>query len=135
MSTPVERPGGVTTVVVLTWFVAILTVGGGIWLLFAGDNALSDLGISSGQATTQGWVDIILGIVIALFASALGHGSGFARIMITILMIFRFVVASFGAVVLWGSQYFWPVVIAGLIAALVLYLLWNSRASAWFAAR
>lgn len=129
----VKRPASVSFVVFLTWFVAIVTIIGGVLLLFASDASLADAGVSSSSADLQGWIGIVLGLVIALFASALGHGSGFARLMISLLMVFRFVFGVFGIVLLWGTGHFWGILLMTGFAALILYLLWNARAASFFA--
>ncbi|MEZ5186434.1 MAG: hypothetical protein R2720_11865 [Candidatus Nanopelagicales bacterium] len=132
-SQAVKRPASVSLVVFLTWLVAIVTIIGGVVLLFASDSALAEAGVSSSSANLQGWIGIVLGLVIALFASALGHGSGFARLMISLLMVFRFVLGVFGIVALWGTGHFWGILLMTVFAALILYLLWNARAAAFFA--
>ncbi len=131
----VKRPASVSFVVILTWLVAIVTIIDGVILLFASDDTLNAAGVNPDTATLTAWVSIVLGLVIALFASALGNGSGFARLLISLLMVFRFVLGAFAIVVLWGSSFLWSALVLTLIAALVLYLLWNAKASAWFAAR
>lgn len=134
MSSPaVKRPASVSFVVFLTWFVAIVTIIGGVALLLASDSSLADAGVSPGAADLQGWIGIVLGLVIALFASALGHGSRFARLMITLLMMFRFVFGVVGVILLWGTGHFWGILAMTGFAALILYLLWNARAAAFFA--
>ena len=130
---PAPRPGSVTVVMVVTWIVAILTVLGGVLFLVMGDAALAEAGISDSTATTYGIVELVLGAVIALVAIGLGNGNNFSRILVSILMVVRLGVAIWAGVVLWGSGGFWSVVIAGLMALLVLALLWNDRANAFFA--
>jgi hypothetical protein len=130
-----KRPASVSLVVLLTWLVAIVTIIDGLILLFASDATLVSAGVNPSTATTTGWVSIVLGLVIALFASALGNGSKFARLLISLLMMFRFVLGSFAIVTLWGSNLVWGAVVLTLVALLVLFLLWNSKASAWFASR
>lgn len=130
-----SRPASVSFVVILTWLVAIVTILDGIILLFASDETLVSAGVNPNTATTTAWVSIVLGLVIALFASALGNGSKFARLLISLLMMFRFVLGIFAVVVLWGSNLVWAALFLTGVAALVLALLWNSKASAWFAAR
>jgi hypothetical protein len=130
-----KRPASVSLVVILTWVVAIVTIIDGLILLFASDATLVSAGVNPNTATTTGWVSIVLGLVIALFASALGNGSKFARLLISLLMMFRFVLGSFAIVTLWGSNLVWGAVVLTLVALLVLFLLWNSKASAWFASR
>lgn len=130
-----KRPASVSFVVILTWLVAIVTIIDGLILLFASDATLSDAGVNPDTATLTAWISIVLGLVIALFASALGNGSKFARLLISLLMMVRFVLGGFAIVMLWGSTFMWGAVVLTLVAAFVLYLLWNAKASAWFAAR
>ncbi len=130
-----KRPASVSFVVILTWLVAIVTILDGVILLFASDATLVDAGVNPNTATLTAWISIVLGLVIALFASALGNGSKFARLLISLLMMVRFVLGGFAIVMLWGSSFVWGAVVLTIIAALVLYLLWNAKASAWFAAR
>jgi hypothetical protein len=132
---PVKRPASVSFVVFLTWVVALLTILDGILVLFASDATLIEAGVNPNNATTTGWIAIVLGLVIALFASALGKGSGFARLLISLLMVLRLALGIFGMVVLWGSTFFWTALILVALALLVLYLLWNAKAAAWFASR
>lgn len=134
MSAPaVKRPASVSLVVFLTWFVAVVTIIGGVALLLASEDSLVDAGVSPSGADLQGWIGIVLGLVIALFASALGHGSGFARVIISLLMVFRFVFGIVGVILLWGTGHFWGILAMTVFAALILYLLWNARAAAFFA--
>ena len=74
----VSRPASVSFVVVLTWIVAILTIIASGILLFTSDQTLTDAGVDPGTARIEAWVGLGLGLVMALFASALGHGSRFA---------------------------------------------------------
>ena len=132
-SAPAPRPGSVTTVVVVTWIVAILTILAGVLFLLISDSALAEADISEGTATTYGIVELVLGAVIALVAIGLGRGNNFARILVSILMVLRLGVAIWAGIVLWGTGGFWSVVVAGLLALLVLVLLWNDRANEFFA--
>jgi hypothetical protein len=130
-STPAPRPGTVTTVVVLTWISAVFAIIGGVIVLLLSDQTLSDAGIEKSTATTVAWVDIVLGVIIALVAMGLNSGSNFARILVTILMAVR--VASG----VWAMINLPNGVVTGIvtvvIALLVLFLLWNQRANEFFA--
>lgn len=130
-----SRPGSVSLVVFLTWLVALVTVASGVALLVGSEDWLVALGVNASRSTTTGWIFIVLGLVIALFASALGKGSGFARLIISLLMMFRFVLGVIAVIVTWGTSYVWGAMLMTLVALVVLYLLWNARASAWFASR
>jgi hypothetical protein len=130
-SAPAPRPGSVTTVVVLTWLVALLTILGGVLALVLSDEALADAGISASTATTYGWVEIVLGVITALVAIGLGGGNNFSRILVSALMLIRVVVG------IWAMVQLPNALITGVItvgvALLILFLLWNQRANAFFA--
>ncbi len=134
-TTSATRPGSVTFVVVLTWISAILAILGGAFAVFAGQQYLNELGWSAGEARIEGIAGIIFGLILALLASALGKGSKFARFLVTIVMLFRLVVGAVDVVALWGSNYIWTGVASVLISLLVLWLLWNAKAGAFFAGR
>ena len=132
-STPAPRPASVTLVMVLTWIVAFLTILGGLLFLFISASVLEEAGISKGDATTIGIVELVLGVIIALVAKGLGSGNNFARLLVSLLMVLRLGVTVWAAVVLWGQAGFWSVALAGLLALAVLGLLWNNRANLFFA--
>ena len=134
-TTSAVRPGSVTLVVVLTWISAILAIVAGAFALFGGQQYLSELGWSAGEARIEGIVGIIFGLILALLASALGKGSKFARFLVTVVMLLRLVVGAVEVVALWGSTYMWSGVVGVVIALLVLWLLWNAKAGAFFARR
>jgi hypothetical protein len=134
-TTSASRPGSVTLVVVLTWISAILALIGGVLALVGGQVYLNELGWSAGEARIEGIIGIVLGLILALLASALGKGSKFARFLVTIVMLFRLVVGAFGVVALWGSTYVWTGVVSMVLALIVLWLLWNAKAGAFFARR
>lgn len=131
---PTRRPASVTLVMILTWIVAIFTVIGGLLFLLADAATLLDAGLSKGEANTYGVVEIVLGIVIALVAIGLGNGNNFSRFLVSLLMVLRIGLSVWVAVALWGYAGFWAVVAAGVISLLVLVMLWNAKASAFFAA-
>ena len=132
-SSPAPRPGSVTTVIVVTWIIAAFTILAGVLFLVMSESALAEAGISDSTATTYGIVELVLGAVIALVAIGLGSGNNFARVLVSILMVLRLGVAVWAGIALWGHGGFWSAVIAGLLALLVLALLWNDRANAFFA--
>ena len=129
---PTARPGSVTTVMVLTWIVALFSIVAGVILLLASDQVLADAGISSGTATTYGWVEIVFGVITALVAIGLGNGNNFSRLLVTLLMVLRAALSVWVAIALWGHAGFWSAVLAGLIAVLILAMLWNDRANEFF---
>jgi len=128
---PAPRPGSVTTVVVLTWISAIVAILGGVLALVLSEESLSEAGISKSTATTYGWVEIVLGVIIALVALGLGRGNNLSRILVSALMVVR------AAIGVWAMLNLPNGVITGsitiLVALLILFLLWNQRANAFFA--
>ncbi|MDO8147278.1 MULTISPECIES: hypothetical protein [Isoptericola] len=131
---PVTRPGSVTFVVVLTWLVAIASVVGGVLMLLATDEVLADAGIGASDAPVYAWVEIALGLVVALVAVGLGNGNRFSRFLVTLLMALR-VVLSLWVVIVWGEYAgFWSALLSGLFALLIIVMLWNARANAFFRA-
>lgn len=129
---PTARPGSVTTVIVLTWIVALFSLVAGVLLLVASEQVIADTGLASGSATTYGWVEIVFGVITALVAIGLGNGNNFSRLLVTALMGLRAALSLWVAFVLWGHAGFWSAVLAGLFAILVLALLWNDRANEFF---
>ncbi len=129
---PTARPGSVTTVMVLTWIVAVFSILAGVLLLVASDQVLSDAGLSSANANVYAWAEIVIGVITALVAVGLGNGNNFSRLLVTLLMGLRAALSLWVAIVLWGHAGFWSAVLAGLIAVIVLALLWNARASEFF---
>ena len=129
---PAARPGTVTFVMVLTWIAAIVSIVGGIALLLASDNAINDAGIAASTATTQGWAEIVWGVVVALVAIGLGNGNNFSRLLVTILMVIRLGLSVLAAFALNGLAVFWAIALAGVFALIGLSLLWNARANQFF---
>ncbi|MGB9373728.1 MAG: hypothetical protein WCA82_06180 [Jiangellales bacterium] len=118
---------------VLTWIVAVFSIIAGVLLLVASDQVLADAGLSAGTANTYAWAEIVFGVITALVAIGLANGNNFSRLLVTTLMGLRAALSLWVAIVLWGHAGFWSAVIAGLIAVLVLALLWNDRANEFFA--
>ena len=129
---PAARPGSVTTVMVLTWIVALFSIVAGVILLLASDQVVADAGISTGTATTYGWAEIVIGVITALVAIGLGNGNNFSRLLVTLLMVVRAALSVWVAIVLWGHAGFWSAVLAGVIAVVILVMLWNARANEFF---
>lgn len=131
---PAVRPGSVTTLMVLTWIAAVASIVGGIALLLASDQAISDAGIAASTATAHAWAEIVWGVIAALIASGLGNGSNAARLIITILAVVRVGLSILAAFTLSGIAALWLIATTGVIALIVLAMLWNARATAFFQA-
>lgn len=130
---PAPRPGSVTFVMVLTWIIAVFTILGGLLFLLADSATLAEVGLTKSAANAYGIAEMVLGLVIALVAKGLGSGNNFSRFLVSVLMLLRIGVSIWVAIELWGYAGFWAVVVAGLLSLLVLVMLWNARANAFFA--
>jgi hypothetical protein len=128
---PAPRPGTVTAVVVLTWLSAIGAILGGVLALTLSETVLADAGLEKTTATTYGIVELIIGVIIALVALGLGRGNNTSRILTSILMVLRIAASIWAAFTLPNG------VVTGIVGAavslIVLVLLWNEKANAFFA--
>lgn len=131
MSTPAPRPGTVTVVVVLTWLSAIGAILAGILALLLSESALAEAEIEKSTATTYGVVELVLGVLIALVAIGLGRGNNFSRALVSGLMAIRVVIGIWAIFVLPNGLISGIIAIA--LALIVLFLLWNEKANAFFA--
>ena len=127
-----ERPASVTIVVVLTWVVAILAIIGGLFALFSPSTYIGELGWSNSQVRLQGAITVIVGLITAILANMLGSGSKFARLLGSLLMILRLIGGALLALLSFGSVAFWVGITSALLALVVLWMLWNARAGAFF---
>ena len=132
-SQPVRRPFSVTVVVVLVWIYAILTIIGGLLLFFNANNEqlLLDAQTTSGTVRLTALVGILLGLIVAVVASSLGGGSRFARFLITLVLILR-ILCDIYLLAAWGGEFLGATIISVIILLLILFLLWNSKASRFF---
>ena len=128
----VRRPASVTVVVVLTWFAAVVSIAGGVVALLLSAEELAVADISEASANIYGWTSIVIGAAAALVAIGLGSGSSLARALVSLLMVARMGVG------LWAIISLPEGIVAGVVtivlALIVLFLLWNGKASAYFAA-
>lgn len=127
------RPFGVTVVVAVTWAIAVLSLLSGLLFLTADAQALYHAGVSSDTANAYGVFEIIFGFLVALVAAGLGNGNGLSRFLVTALMLARLIASVWAAVVLFGDPGFWFAAGIAVLALSVLYLLWNDKASRFFA--
>jgi hypothetical protein len=128
----VRRPASVTVVVVLTWFAAVVSIAGGVVALLLSAEELAAADIAEASANVYGWTSIVIGAAAALLAIGLGSGSSLARALVSLLMVARMGVG------LWAIISLPEGIVAGVItialALIVLFLLWNGKASDYFAA-
>jgi len=130
---PPTRPGSVTVVVVLTWLVALLSILAGVIMLVTSDDLLAEAGISAGDAAVYSWVEIVFGVITALVAIGLSNGNRFSRLLVTLLMALRAAATLWVVIAWWGTAGTWSALLSGLFAVLVIAMLWNARANAFFA--
>ncbi len=134
------RPTGVTLVAVLAIISGALEVIFGLVFLVNADNVLESLvrtGHTTGELQTIGVVTLALGIITLLLAWGLLRGSNVARIIIGIVAMMRLISAGLGLILLWGAwSYWWSALFTGLVAFLILYLLFfEEEAARWFSKR
>ena len=135
VSNIVRRPGSVTLVVVLTIISGILTLLGGLFLLLLGGAATLDrLNVSGGAVLFFGILYLILGIITIIVGIGLRNGSRLARMLVTILMVIDIISAITSPGWFQTSQTVTSSIIAIIVSVIVLALLWNRRASEFFAA-
>jgi hypothetical protein len=133
-SLPVQRPGTVTVVVVLAWIAAILSIIGAILLMIAAiavdaADRPADLGVLWAAAIV--W--LIVGLVTAWVARALGRGSRVARAVLTAVQLVTIITAIWTWFQI-GGNYAASAIGNILVAVVILALVWNRRANDFFAA-
>ena len=129
---PARRPGLVTLLIVLVVIGGVLSVIGGIALIFLKDNP--DVVAKTGSSNVGIWAgvgSIIIGLIYLAVAKGLSNGNGLSRLIVAIVSILS-VIGGFwigitqvgnGAISGWSSV-FWGVII--------LLILYSPRANAFF---
>lgn len=133
---PRHRPAGVTFVLVLAWLAAMADLVAGLWLLLISfDKALFD-GAPVTASLVRYWalVALLVGVLTALVAWALGRGSQFARVLTIVVMVFRLANALWALVAIQFVT-LWPAVFDAAVALLVIVFLSNRAASDYFRKR
>ena len=127
-----QRPGSVTFVAVLAYLNGILSIIGGVVMLFT-RGAMAGAGNAGTEAgiTTSAIISLILGIVILIVARGLLNGSAVSRGLVTVVMI----ITIFNGILLMFTLQFISGIIDILWAFLILALLFTRRANAFFASR
>lgn len=114
MSDTVARPFSVTLMVILIWVNAIISI-------------LIGLGGALGSDQSYGWGTVLWGVLVALIAIRISKGSRFLRMLLTVLLVIGLAISA----LLIFSDFF----LAGINIVLnlfLLWLLWNSKANAFF---
>ena len=132
MSTPtMNRPGGVTAVIILIWIAALLNIALGIWMLLAwiGDNpAITDaqgnsITIPTFYLIINGLLSLLLGVMYVWLARLAGIGSQQAHVIIQALAVINIVFGFF------RLPYGWTAIV---INAIILFLMSTAGAKQWF---
>ena len=135
VSNTVRRPGSVTVVVVLTIISGILTLLGALFLLLLGGAASLASNVSGVAVLIFGILYLIFGIITIAVGVGLRNGSRFARILVTILMVIDIIGGIVNLIWFQTSQTVTSSIITIIVSVIVLALLWNRRASEFFAAQ
>lgn len=128
-----HRPFGVTVLVFLVWLQALLQIAGGVILIFVRDDGdvLSQTSLSGDELLALAIGLIIVGLITALVASALGHGSNFARWLVAILTLLNLGGAIYQLTSVNADSEI-SAIASIVIALLVLYVLFAERGSREF---
>jgi hypothetical protein len=133
VSNIVRRPGSVTVVVVLTIISGILTLLGAIFLLLLGGAASLASNVSGVAVLIFGILYLIFGIITIAVGVGLRNGSRFARILVTILMVIDILGGIANLIWFRNNQTLTSGIITIIVSVVVLALLYNRRASNFFA--
>ena len=125
-----QRPVGVTILIVLLWIQALVSIAGGVALILLHKNhsLVHDAHASSSTLLAYGIGVLIVGVVTALIASALGRGSDFARWVVGLISILQLAGSVYGVVHFHGGSRTGAIV-NGVIALIILYVLFGERGS------
>jgi hypothetical protein len=133
VSNIVRRPGSVTVVVVLTIISGILTLLGALFLLLLGGAASLASNVTGVAVLIFGILYLIFGIITIAVGVGLRNGSRFARILVTILMVIDIIGGIANLIWFRNNQTLTSGIITIIVSAVVLALLYNRRASDFFA--
>jgi hypothetical protein len=125
------RPFSVTLMVILVWINALLTGIGAIALIVSADNAtvLDQFNGDADAARTSGWVLVVVAILLALLAIGLSRGSRLLRMLITIVIVLRLAVDVYLILTTNADA---AAIISIVFNFILLWLLWNTKANAFF---
>jgi hypothetical protein len=118
-----SRPFGVTLVFILILIVGVLGLVAGVLVLF-------NRGGNEAVGMTYGIVTIVISVIYLLVAKGIANGSRVSRLIVGLLTLISLVGGIWVAIVASGQR-MTGVVQAGL-ALLILFMLYNARASRFF---
>jgi hypothetical protein len=130
----VDRPGGITFLVVLGWIQGLLALGAGIFLILDrnDEDLQSKTDMSADQLVSTGVAAIVFGTFVVILASMLGRGNTVVRWLFGLLVVVNVGIAIWGLFGLHGEQQL-SAAISLAFGLLVLYLLFGpERTDRWF---
>ena len=116
------RPIGVTVIAVLAAIAGLLQVISGFLLIFAWEVG----------SVWQGTVDVAIGFLVLVVGVLLLRGNPLARKVATVIFILSIVASILTAILVTPSWTWAGGLLAGVLAAVALVLLWTPRASRFF---
>lgn len=119
-----KRPGGVTFVAILTWIQGALNVLAGILAVVIGSAVPTTAGTA---AVVIGILTIVIGLVVVVIARGLLSGKSSSRVIVTVFMVLSLASAVWAT--LQGQT---GNILTGLVALVIIILLWTGRASTFF---
>lgn len=127
-TTPTQRPGGITLIMVLAVIGGIFNIIGGIWIVIDRDDRrlLDHANFTENGLLGTGIFAIVFGAIWILVALALGRGSRGARLVFGIIAVLNLAAGLYAMVALHGEQQ-WSGAFQTAIAIIVLYLLYGSE--------
>ena len=123
MSDTKSRPFGVTLVFILILIVGVLGLVAGVMVLF-------NRGENENVGLTYGIVLVLISVIYLLVAKGIANGSRMSRLIVGVLTLLSLVGGIWVAIVASGQR-ITGVVQAG-VALLILFMLYNARASRFF---
>lgn len=128
-----RRPFGVSVLVFLVWLQAIVQIAAGVILIFVRDQSdvLSETSLSSDDLLIVAIAAIVVGLITALVASALGRGSNFARWLVAILTVLNLAGGIYQLTSVHGKNEVSGIV-SIVVALVVLFILFGERGSREF---
>ena len=128
------RPLGITVIVVIMWIQGLLGIVGGLITFFERNNndLVDHYSASSGTLGAIGIALIVIGLITILLAQALSRGSAGVQLFVGLISAFNLGVAIWGLIALAGTGRV-NAIVQGVIAAVVLYILFNRDSQEFFA--
>lgn len=131
-----HRPAGVSFVVGLTWFVALVDIIAGIALFLISFNrtAFDREAVEPTLLRYFALIAIVVGLLTLLVAVSLGNGSQFARVLAVIVMVLRLANALWALFAI-NNFITWGLIAEIALAIVIIALLTNRAASDFFRGR